>query len=151
MPERTPRPSEDAARRAAANEGYVEETRAIRVVVRAFFVPDKSDPDEGNYFWAYRIKIENRGRDTVQLLKRTWQITDAMGRVKRVHGEGVVGHQPVLEPGEAFEYTSGTPLETPSGFMTGLYHMVVQSSGEPFDIAIPTFSLDSPHQPARLQ
>ena len=78
------------------------------------------------------------------MLRRTWRITDAHGRVLNVHGDGVVGEQPTLEPGEAFEYTSGTPLETASGFMEGEYHMVVPLSGEAFDIAIPAFSLDSP-------
>jgi ApaG protein len=86
----------------------------------------------------------------VQLLRRTWQITDARGRTQQVHGAGVVGEQPLLEPGESFEYTSGTPLDTPSGFMMGAYHMVVPSSGETFDVAIPAFSLDSPHQAGRV-
>ncbi len=90
------------------------------------------------------------GADTVQLLRRTWQITDARGRMQHVHGAGVVGQQPVLEPGEAFEYTSGTPLGPPSGFMAGAYHMVQVGSGEAFDVAIPAFSLDSPHQPGRF-
>jgi ApaG protein len=100
--------------------------------------------------WAYRVKIENQGREPVQLLRRTWQITDARGRTQHVHGAGVVGEQPLLEPGESFEYTSGTPLDTPSGFMEGAYHMVVPSSGENFDVAIPAFSLDSPHQSGRV-
>jgi ApaG protein len=86
----------------------------------------------------------------VRLLRRTWHITDARGRVQRVEGPGVVGKQPVLGPGETFEYTSGTPLETPSGFMTGAYHMIDLGSGTPFDIVIPAFSLDSPHQAGRL-
>ena len=81
------------------------------------------------------------------MLKRTWRITDGQGRTQQVHGEGVVGEQPVLEPGQSFEYTSGTPLTTPSGFMRGAYHMVVPATGEVFDAAIPAFSLDSPHQP----
>jgi ApaG protein len=86
----------------------------------------------------------------VQLLRRTWVITDGLGRTQQVHGAGVVGEQPVLEPGESFEYTSGTPLPTPSGFMRGLYHMVATSTGESFDVAIPPFSLDSPYQPGRV-
>ena len=100
--------------------------------------------------WAYRIRIENLGREPVQLLRRTWHITDAHGRTQSVKGAGVIGQQPVLEPGESFEYTSGTPLETPSGFMVGTYHMVATDSGEAFDVAIPAFSLDSPHQDGRL-
>lgn len=125
-------------------------TGDVRVTVRAFYLADQSEPDRGHYVWAYRVVIANEGRRTVQLLKRTWQITDGMGRTQRVHGEGVVGEQPVLEPGESFEYTSGTPLSTPSGFMRGTYHMVATVSGEAFDVAIPTFSLDSPHQPGRV-
>lgn len=122
-------------------------TQGIRVTVRAFYLADQSEPDRGHHVWAYRVTIANEGRRTVQLLKRTWLITDAMGRTQRVHGEGVIGDQPVLEPGESFEYTSGTPLATPSGFMRGTYHMVASDSGEALDVAIPGFSLDSPHQP----
>ncbi len=77
-------------------------------------------------------------------------VTDGLGRTQQVHGEGVVGEQPVIEPGRSFEYTSGTPLQTPSGFMRGAYHMVIPSTGEGFDVAIPAFSLDSPHQPMRV-
>jgi ApaG protein len=129
---------------------YEARTRDILVRVRAFYLDDQSEPDESRYVWAYRVALENHGRDTVQLLRRTWHITDARGRTEHVHGDGVVGEQPVLAPGEAFEYVSGTPLETPSGFMTGQYHMVVQRSGEPFDVAIPSFSLDSPHADGRV-
>jgi len=128
-------------------EDYSATTRGIRVSVRAFYLADQSEPERSHFVWAYRVEIRNEGRQTVQLLKRTWQITDGLGRTQQVHGEGVVGEQPVLEPGQSFEYTSGTPLQTPSGFMRGLYHMVVAASGEPFDVTIPAFSLDSPHQP----
>jgi len=131
------------------SEDYSHTTRGVCVTVRSFFLEDQSAADEGRFVWAYRIRIANTGRETVQLLRRTWNITDARGHTQRVHGAGVVGEQPVLEPGESFEYTSGTPLETPSGFMSGAYHMVVTGSGEAFDVAIPTFSLDSPHQDAR--
>jgi ApaG protein len=120
-------------------------TRDVRVSVRAFYLEDQSKPDESHFVWAYRVTIENQGGITVQLLKRSWLITDTMGRTQQVHGPGVVGEQPVLEPGESFEYTSGTPLSTPSGFMRGTYHMVERDSGEAFDVAIPAFSLDSPH------
>ena len=129
---------------------YSKTTHGVRVTVRSFYLEDQSQPDESHYVWAYRVKIENRGREPVQLLRRTWQITDARGRTQHVHGAGVVGEQPLLEPGESFEYTSGTPLDTPSGFMVGAYHMVVPSSGENFDVAIPAFSLDSPHQSGRV-
>ena len=123
---------------------YSATTRGIRVSVQPVFLEDQSEPDRGRYVWAYRVQIENAGRETVQLLRRTWRITDAHGRVLNVHGDGVVGEQPTLEPGETFEYTSGTPLESSSGFMEGEYHMVVPLSGEAFDITIPAFSLDSP-------
>jgi ApaG protein len=129
------------------NDAFTATTRNIRVSVRAFWLADQSQPEQAHFVWAYRVTVENLGRATVQLLKRTWLITDSMGRTQRVHGEGVVGEQPVLEPGESFEYTSGTPLGTPSGFMRGAYHMVETGSGEAFDVQIPPFSLDSPHQP----
>ncbi len=125
-------------------------TRGVRVTIRSLYLADQSEPDEGRYVWAYRVRIVNEGRETVQLRKRSWAITDAMGRTQHVHGDGVVGEQPVLEPGEAFEYTSGTPLATPSGFMRGTYHMIVPETGEAFDAAIPPFSLDSPHGRATL-
>ena len=134
---------------------YSQTTDDIAVTVQPIFLPDQSRPAEGKFVWAYHVRIENKGRATVQLLRRTWRITDARGRTQTVHGDGVVGAQPVLAPGEAFEYTSGTPLETPSGFMTGAYHMVrlrpdEAGADEPFDIAIPAFSLDSPHEGRRM-
>ena len=128
-----------------ANNLYQRETSGIRVSVRVIFLEDQSRPDERHFVWAYQIKIENIGIVTMKLLRRTWMITDGNGHIQQVHGPGVVGEQPVLDPGDSFEYTSGTPLETPSGFMTGLFHMIAVDSGEPFDIAIPAFSLDSPH------
>ena len=131
-------------------EDYCTTTRDIRVSVRAFYLADQSKPGEGKFFWAYRVRIENKGADTVQLLRRTWRITDGRGRIQRVHGEGVVGKQPTLAPGESFEYTSGTPLDTPSGIMQGDYHMASAISGETFDVDIPAFSLDSPHQEGRV-
>lgn len=127
---------------------FTATTREIRVTVRALYLADQSEPERSHYVWAYRVTIENLGRRTVQLMKRTWPITDGRGLTQRVHGDGVIGEQPVLEPGESFEYTSGTPLATPSGFMRGQYHMVDTDSGEPFDVTIPAFSLDSPHQPS---
>jgi ApaG protein len=131
-------------------EEYRAVTRSVEVRVRSFFLEDQSDPEENRFVWAYKVTITNSGRETVQLLRRSWEITNSRGRVQRVHGPGVVGEQPVLEPGEAFEYTSGTPLDTASGFMVGTYHMVVPSSGEAFDVAIPAFSLDSPHEDTKL-
>jgi ApaG protein len=125
---------------------YTARTRGIRVNVRAYYLADQSEPAEGRFVWAYKVEILNEGAETVQLRQRTWIITDGQGRSLRVHGEGVVGEQPLLEPGERFEYTSGTPLPTPSGFMRGQYHMVVTATGEAFDVEVPAFSLDSPHQ-----
>ncbi len=123
---------------------YSATTRGIVVSVQTVYLADQSDPDAGTWVWAYQVRIENHGPDTVQLLRRTWRITDANGRMQVVEGPGVVGEQPTLAQGEAFEYTSGTPLGTASGFMAGTYHMVVPGTGEAFDAAIPTFSLDSP-------
>ena len=127
-------------------EDYCAVTRGIRITVRSFYLEDQSKPEEGRYVWAYRIRIANEGAETVQLLRRHWNVTDGRGRLQQVAGEGVVGQQPTIAPGKTFEYTSGTPLDTPSGFMRGAYHMVVSASGEGFEAEIPAFSLDSPHQ-----
>ena len=118
-------------------------TRQIEVTVEPNFLPERSSVERREYFWSYTIVITNTGDETVQLRTRHWIITDASGRKQEVRGEGVIGEQPVLAPGERFEYTSGVPLQTASGFMTGSYQMVSQS-GEQFDIEVPTFSLDSP-------
>lgn len=128
---------------------YRQTTRAITVTVIPHYLEEQSFPAENHYVWAYQVRIENEGTETVRLRKRTWHITDGWGRKHEVHGEGVVGEQPVLKPGGVFEYTSGTPLATPSGIMVGTYHMEA-SDGSPFDIAVPAFSLDSPHQAVRL-
>jgi len=120
-------------------------TRNIAVSVETRFLENESDPAENYFVWAYRITIENKGDETVQLLTRHWQITDAMGRLHEVRGEGVIGEQPVLVPGAAYTYSSGTPLGTPSGFMCGSYGMQTQD-GARFDIEVPAFSLDSPHE-----
>jgi ApaG protein len=118
-------------------------TRSIEVKVTPRFLEERSSPANNYYFWAYSIEIVNHGTETVQLVARYWHITDALGRSQEVRGPGVVGEQPVLGPGESFQYTSGVPLPTPSGFMVGSYNMVT-TAGEPFDVAIPAFSLDSP-------
>ena len=128
---------------------YEATTKAITVKVQTFYLEDQSAPDESHYVWAYHVRIENHGIDTVQLKTRHWQITDSLGNLQEVKGEGVVGEQPVLAPGESFEYTSGTPLPTPSGIMVGTYHMQ-STSGESFDVDIPAFSLDSPHEEIRI-
>ena len=124
---------------------YRAVTRQIEVTVEPNFLPDRSSVDRGQYFWSYTIVITNTGAETVQLRTRHWVITDATGRRQEVRGEGVVGEQPVLAPGERFEYTSGVPLPTSSGFMTGRYQMVTES-GEQFEIDVPAFSLDSPSE-----
>ena len=128
---------------------YTATTRAIKVTVRPQYLPDQSDPAKSQFVWAYQVRIENTGDVTVQLRSRHWKITDALGRQQEVKGRGVVGETPMLRPGEVFEYTSATPLATPSGFMSGTYQMVSES-GENFDIEIPTFSLDTPGAKRRL-
>jgi ApaG protein len=121
---------------------YRAVTHSIEVVVTPRFVADRSSPDNNYFFWAYTISITNNSKETVQLKTRHWRITDANGRLQEVRGAGVVGEEPVLKAGEAFEYTSGVPLQTPSGFMVGSYGMVT-ATGEQFDIEVPAFSLDS--------
>jgi ApaG protein len=121
---------------------YRAVTKSIEVTVTPRFIAERSSPNNGYYFWAYTINIINRGEDTVQLKTRHWRITDATGKQQDVDGPGVVGEQPVLKAGETFEYTSGVPLPTPSGFMRGTYGMVHTENGITFDIEIPAFSLD---------
>jgi ApaG protein len=121
---------------------YRAVTQSIEVKVTPRFMSERSSPENGYFFWAYTIEITNRGTDTVQLKTRHWKITDAHGKLQEVRGPGVVGETPVLEPGESFEYTSGVPLPTPSGFMAGSYGMV-SADGKGFDIEVPAFSLDS--------
>lgn len=128
---------------------YSETTRFIKVTVKPFYLEDQSSPSDNHYVWAYQVRIENQGEETVQLRRRHWRITDGLGRMQEVRGPGVVGEQPVLKPGESFEYTSGTPLTTPSGIMIGSYQMETRQ-GESFEVAVPAFSLDSPHQNVRL-
>ncbi len=124
-------------------EAYSATTRDVRVMVSPRFLPEQSDPERGRFFWAYSVRIENLGKATVQLISRHWVITDARNHVEEVRGPGVVGEQPVLKPGESFEYTSGCPLPTPSGGMEGSYQMLT-TDGETFDAAVPAFSLHLP-------
>src|ERR1700723_836274 len=124
---------------------YMANTRGIAGSVEPTYLETRSWPATSQYFWAYRVIIENQGRETVHLLSRHWMISNARGELTEVKGPGVVGEQPVLKPGESFEYTSGAPLDTPSGMMGGAYQMESES-GERFDIEIPTFSLDLPNQ-----
>ena len=122
---------------------YSEVTRAISVSVDPFYVEDQSEPSENRWVFGYRVVIENQGPEAVQLMSRHWRIMDGHGRMVEVKGDGVVGEQPHLAPGESFEYTSGTPLATPSGIMTGSYQMQ-DTDGMWFDVEIPAFSLDAP-------
>jgi ApaG protein len=124
---------------------YRATTRGIEVSVLPTYLEARSSPDNSQYFWAYRVIIENHGKETVQLLNRHWMISNARGELTEVKGAGVVGEQPILKPGESYEYTSGAPLNTTSGMMGGAYQMKSES-GEQFDIEIPTFSLDRPNQ-----
>ncbi len=128
---------------------YSRTTHDIRVTVQPVYLEEQSVPDEQQFVWAYQVRIENLGERTVRLRNRYWSITDARGRNQEVRGPGVVGEQPVLRPGESFEYTSGCPLSTPSGMMVGSYEMEAET-GERLEVAIPAFSLDSPHQPVSL-
>ncbi|MEL6947183.1 MAG: Co2+/Mg2+ efflux protein ApaG [Pseudomonadota bacterium] len=125
------------------NNTYQATTHEIMVEVTPRFLNDQSDPALPRYVWAYDVAITNKGKRTVQLRERSWTIVDANGQTENVHGPGVVGEQPILNPGDAFRYSSGCPLTTPSGFMSGRYHMQ-DEAGERFDVDIPAFSLDLP-------
>jgi ApaG protein len=128
---------------------YERTTHDIRVAVKAAYLDDLSDPDDSQFLWSYTVTIENKGKEPVQLLSRYWHITDGDGRVQELRGQGVVGAQPVIEPGQHFEYTSGCPLPTASGFMVGRYQMRA-ASGEAFEAEIPAFILESPYEQRML-
>ncbi len=128
----------------SASNMFEARTNDIHVSVETRFLENESEPDNQYFVWAYHIRITNHGTETVQLLSRHWIITDGMGRVQEVKGEGVVGEQPVLGPGGSYAYTSGTPLSTPTGMMRGSY-LMQSRSGDRFEIEIPMFSLDSDH------
>jgi ApaG protein len=119
-------------------------THGIRVKVQAEHVPGRSEPEKGMWFFAYRVRISNESERTVQLISRHWIITDAHGTTEEVRGPGVVGAQPVLVPGQSYEYTSFCPLKTPFGTMRGSYQMV-SPEGESFDVEIATFALNEPY------
>lgn len=123
-------------------------THDIKVSVTPFYLEDQSDPEEDHYVWAYTVYIENHGTHTVQLMQRFWEITDSEGQKQSVEGAGVVGEQPVLKPEQGFQYTSGTVLNTPSGYMVGRYELECDGSAN-IMVDIPAFSLDSPHQELR--
>lgn len=140
----------DNPQMAYINRMYASTTRNITVTVDPVYLDEQSQPDHARFVWAYHVRIENRGSEAITLRHRYWKITDSRGQVQEVRGAGVVGEQPRLVPGEVFEYTSGAPLPTPSGIMSGSYEME-NDQGEAFNVAIPAFSLDSPYQPVRLQ
>jgi ApaG protein len=114
---------------------------SVQVVPR--YLPEQSDPEEGRYLFAYTVTIRNTGEVTAQLLSRHWIITDGDGEIEEVRGPGVVGEQPVLQPGQAFQYTSGCPLPTPVGSMHGSYQCIADD-GTAFEAAIPEFVLSAP-------
>jgi ApaG protein len=118
-------------------------TDGVTVRVSVSYLPEQSEPERGRWFWAYHIRLENEGTETVQLLTRHWVITDGRGARHSVEGEGVVGEQPVIEPGASFDYVSGCPLATPTGAMQGSYQMV-REDGAVFAVEIPRFSLFAP-------
>jgi ApaG protein len=123
---------------------YEAETQGVVVRVKPAFLDEESSPEENRYIWAYHVEIENRGKRTLQLMTRHWHITDREGRVQEVNGSGVVGQNPVLKPGGRFEYTSGCPLNAPSGMMQGTYSME-DETGAMLEARIPLFALDSPY------
>lgn len=125
---------------------YEKITDSVVVKVRPTYLEEQSSPENNHYVWAYHVTIENQRRETIRLRARYWRITDARGSTQEVAGEGVVGEQPFLDPGGTYEYTSGAPLTTPTGFMSGAYTME-DAAGKRFRVDIPAFSLDSPHQP----
>jgi ApaG protein len=122
---------------------YSAETRGVTVRVSVSFLPEQSEPSSGRWFWAYHIRLENQGEQEVQLLTRRWVITDGRGARHSVEGEGVVGEQPVIAPGQSYDYVSGCPLDTPNGAMEGSYQMI-GADGEIFDVRIPRFQLIGP-------
>lgn len=118
-------------------------TQGITVRVSVSYLPEQSEPGKNRWFWAYHVRIENQGRQAVQLVSREWVISDGRGATHEVRGEGVVGEQPVIEPGGSFDYVSGCPLTTPTGAMEGRYFMV-GANGASFPVEIPRFPLVAP-------
>lgn len=124
-------------------QSYEKTTHGVSVSVVPEYLEDQSAPEDGQFTWAYHVQIENVGTQTIQILTRHWKITNIRGECHEVIGDGLVGKQPVLGPGERFSYTSGTPLTTSSGFMSGTFQAVADG-GEILDLQVPDFSLDSP-------
>lgn len=128
---------------------YRAVTHGIEVVAEPWFRPDQSDVETGRFVWSYRITIVNESERSVQLISRYWRIVDASGLLEEVRGPGVVGEQPILNPGDSFQYTSGCPLRTRSGTMDGVYTMV-DDRGSTLLVDIPAFSLDMPEDKRTL-
>ena len=128
---------------------YSKKTKKINITVNPYFLDEQSEPEDQHFVWAYQVTIDNQSNEKVQLKNRYWKIIDSNGSEHEVRGEGVVGEQPILNPGEKFEYTSGTPLSTSSGFMEGIYEMQ-NDNGDIFDVDIPQFSLDNPFEANKL-
>jgi ApaG protein len=140
MTQKPPEPQSGKKRGVA----YEAETEGVIIRVKPAFLEEESSPEENRYIWAYHVEIENRGKHTLQLMTRHWRITDREGRVQEVNGSGVVGQNPVLRPGARFEYTSGCPLNAPSGMMQGAYRLE-DETGAMLEARIPLFALDSPY------
>ena len=128
---------------------YQQTTESVEVTVEPIFLEDHSRPLDNHYIWLYQVTIRNKGAESCTLRARHWTTIDANGKVQEIKGAGVVGEEPLLNPGDVFEYSSGTPLSAPSGIMRGTYEME-RPSGERFLVEIPAFSLDSPHDSAAL-
>jgi ApaG protein len=135
-------PDKDQPLHASTSEAV---TNSVRVEVESQYAPEHSQPFQNQWFFYYTVRITNESDETVQLLSRHWIITDANGHIEEVRGPGVVGEQPVLAPGESFQYTSGCPLKTSTGIMRGTYQMVVTEGGDRFDIEIAPFALHEPY------
>ena len=128
---------------------YEQTTNGVYISVRPEYLLDQSEPSDSQFTWAYHVHVENVGTQNVQILTRHWKITNIKGQSHEVIGDGLVGQQPILKPGGIFEYTSGTPLTTPSGFMSGSFQVAAED-GEIFRAIVPAFSLDSPYTTTAL-
>ena len=128
---------------------YSKKTNDVTVTVTPYFLDDQSSPQENHFVWAYKVNITNSGSTSIQVNHRNWLIIDANGKVINVQGEGVVGEFPIIEPGQTYEYTSGTPLKTNSGIMQGFY-LVSKDNGNKIKIDVPPFSLDSPYNKRKV-
>jgi ApaG protein len=127
---------------------YTQTTHDIEISVTPIYLDDESRPEEYHFFWAYRITIANNSPSAVKLLARYWRIVDGTGRIEEVHGEGVVGEQPLIKAGSSYQYTSGCPLATPHGIMSGHYTMRTIENAL-VRVEIPAFSLDIPGNKVR--